>query len=151
MEELKNYGEVLEEVKKSLISLVEHEIIIGDYETFLLQLEQAQTIEDCGTVLSSYLQVSGDNFINVNVGNYINNTLERLGYSPVNIDVPFLASTPPKIDWSEIENKPTTFTPTAHEHPISEVTNLQETINLLATKQEVEDAFDELATLMGGV
>lgn len=94
MEELKNYGEVLEEVKKSLISLVEHDIIIGDYETFLTQLEQAQTIEDCGTVLSNYLQVSGESFLNINIGNYINNTLERLGYPPVNINVPFLASTP---------------------------------------------------------
>ena len=36
-------------------------------------------------------------------------------------------------DWYGIPNKPTTFTPTNHEHPISEVTNLQETINLLET------------------
>jgi len=109
-------------------------------------------------------------------------------------------------DWYGIPNKPTTFTPTAHTHTISNITNLQETINLLARtdldnefnnenkfkkgiilsnedgdcgyadftkytpdpyqiykihlplkdgvvalKQEVEDAFDELATLMEGV
>ena len=36
-------------------------------------------------------------------------------------------------DWAGIPNKPTTFTPTNHEHPISEVTNLQETLNLLET------------------
>ena len=112
----------------------------------------------------------------------------------------------PTTKWANIKDKPTTFTPTKHEHPISEVTNLQETINLLARtdldnefnnenkfkkgiilsnedgdcgyvdftkytpdpnqiykihlplkdgvvalKQEVEDAFDELATLMEGV
>lgn len=100
-------------------------------------------------------------------------------------------------DWYGIPNKPTTFTPTNHEHPISEVTGLQAaldnkaasnhnhdtvyadiehthvgsqiyvkseelgtTLNDWATsienelsdiEQEVEDAFDELATLMEGV
>lgn len=100
-------------------------------------------------------------------------------------------------DWYGIPNKPTTFTPTKHEHSISEVTGLQAaldnkaasnhnhdtsyadkehthegsqiyvkseelgtTLNDWATsienelsdiKQEVEDAFDELATLMEGV
>lgn len=32
-------------------------------------------------------------------------------------------------DWSQITNKPTTFTPSAHTHPISDVTNLQITLN----------------------
>lgn len=48
-------------------------------------------------------------------------------------------------------NHDTVYAGIEHNHLISEVTNLQETINLLATKQEVEDAFDELATLMEGV
>lgn len=33
------------------------------------------------------------------------------------------------VDWSEIANKPTTFTATAHTHSISEVTNLQTTLD----------------------
>ena len=31
--------------------------------------------------------------------------------------------------WSEVSGKPTTFTPSAHTHPISEVTNLQTTLD----------------------
>ena len=90
----------------------------------------------------------------------------------------------PTTKWANIQDKPTTFTPTAHTHTISEVTGLQaaldndiehthvgsqiyvkseelgKTLNDWATsienelsniKQEVEDAFNELATLMEGV
>jgi hypothetical protein len=32
-------------------------------------------------------------------------------------------------DWTTITNKPSTFTPSAHTHPISDVTNLQTTLN----------------------
>ena len=38
----------------------------------------------------------------------------------------------PTTKWANIKDKPTTFTPTAHTHTISNITNLQETINLLA-------------------
>lgn len=67
-------------------------------------------------------------------------------------------------DWYGIPNKPTTFTPTAHTHTGSQIyvksEELGTTLNDWATsienelsdiKQEVEDAFNELATLMEGV
>ena len=41
-------------------------------------------------------------------------------------------------DWSDIVNKPTTFPPTAHNHAISEISNLQTTLN---GKANVADLF----------
>lgn len=70
----------------------------------------------------------------------------------------------PTTKWANIQDKPTTFTPTAHTHVGSQIyvksEELGTTLNDWATsienelsdiKQEVEDAFDELATLMEGV
>ena len=39
--------------------------------------------------------------------------------------------TPNTVDWSNVTNKPSTFTPAAHTHTISDVTNLQSTINTI--------------------
>ena len=41
------------------------------------------------------------------------------------------------VDWSEIANKPTTFTPTAHNHAISEVTNLQTSLDAKVNTSDV--------------
>ena len=79
----------------------------------------------------------------------------------------------PTTKWANIQDKPTTFTPTAHTHTIADIEHthvgsqiyvkseeLGTTLNDWATsienelsdiKQEVEDAFNELATLMEGV
>lgn len=37
------------------------------------------------------------------------------------------------IDWSNVTNKPSTFTPSAHTHNISDITNLQSTLGSLGT------------------
>ena len=48
--------------------------------------------------------------------------------------------------WADIQDKPTTFTPSEHTHPISDVTNLQTTLNNKASAQSVSDLSDEVAT-----
>ncbi|MDI9519277.1 MAG: hypothetical protein QM266_08125, partial [Bacillota bacterium] len=47
----------------------------------------------------------------------------------------------PTTKWANIKDKPTTFTPTAHTHTISNITNLQETINLLA-RTDLDNEFN---------
>lgn len=42
------------------------------------------------------------------------------------------------ISWSEIKNKPSTFTPTAHTHVISEITDLETVLNSKASKETLE-------------
>ncbi len=51
--------------------------------------------------------------------------------------------------WSDVTGKPSTFTPSAHTHPISEVTNLQTSLNgkLGSTAQAVDSAMLEGKTL----
>lgn len=41
------------------------------------------------------------------------------------------------VDWIEVANKPTTFTPTAHNHAISEVTNLQTSLDSKVNASDV--------------
>lgn len=57
--------------------------------------------------------------IDVDLSNYYNKSESDSRYKSINY-VP---------NWSEISGKPTTFTPLAHTHPISEVTNLQSTLD----------------------
>jgi len=45
-----------------------------------------------------------------------------------------------KITWANIDSKPTTFTPSAHSHPISDVTNLQTTLDGKASTTHDHDA-----------
>ena len=44
-------------------------------------------------------------------------------------------------DWSQILNKPTTFTPSSHSHSISDVTNLQTTLDGKATLSASSNTF----------
>ena len=57
--------------------------------------------------------------MNVDLSNYYNKSESDSRYKSINY-VP---------NWSEISGKPTTFTPSAHTHTISEVTNLQTTLD----------------------
>ena len=41
-------------------------------------------------------------------------------------------TSPSSVDWSNIQNKPSTFTPSAHTHAISDVTGLQNNLNTLS-------------------
>ncbi|MGZ3770862.1 MAG: hypothetical protein ACXVCP_03465 [Bdellovibrio sp.] len=43
------------------------------------------------------------------------------------------------ISWNQLTNVPTTFAPNAHNHPISDVTNLQTTLDSKASAQDVLD------------
>ena len=56
---------------------------------------------------------------NVDVSNYYNKPQSDARYKPISY-------TP---NWSEVSGKPTAFTPLAHTHTISEVTNLQTTLD----------------------
>ena len=57
-------------------------------------------------------------------------------------------------EWADIDNKPITFTATAHVHPISEITNLQTELDAKAasshthTLTEISDGSDTLDTLL---
>lgn len=52
------------------------------------------------------------------------------------------------MDWDDILNKPTSFTPSAHTHSISDITNLQTSLNLKLDKSIFDDMF-ELVTQGG--
>ena len=43
------------------------------------------------------------------------------------------------VDWANITSKPSTFTPSAHNHPISEVTELQDKLDAKADKTAIAD------------
>ena len=50
------------------------------------------------------------------------------------------ASTKPSYSWSEIGSKPSTFTPSSHNHAISEITNLQSVLNGKASYNHNHDS-----------
>lgn len=52
------------------------------------------------------------------------------------------------MEWDDILNKPTSFTPSAHTHSISDITNLQTSLNLKLDKSIFDDMF-ELVTQGG--
>lgn len=52
------------------------------------------------------------------------------------------------MEWDDILNKPTSFTPSAHTHSISDITNLQTSLNLKLDKSIFDDMF-ELVTQSG--
>lgn len=47
------------------------------------------------------------------------------------------------VDWANITSKPETFTPSAHNHPISEVTDLQDKLDAKADKTAIADMATE--------
>lgn len=46
-------------------------------------------------------------------------------------------SNKPEYEWDEIEDKPTTFTPSSHTHPISQIINLQDSLSIKANKSQI--------------
>lgn len=65
---------------------------------------------------------------------WVNNTLSEAGIKAANW-VP---------SWSEVTGKPTSFTPSTHSHPISQITNLQTTLNNKANTSDLPTKVSQL-------
>lgn len=55
------------------------------------------------------------------------------------------------VDWSEIQNKPENFPPSSHTHPISQITNLQTTLNSKLTAEQAAAQADSTAEDIAGL
>lgn len=58
---------------------------------------------------------------------------------------------PSSVAWGDVTNKPTTFPPAAHTHPISDVTNLQTTLNGKLTASKAATQANSTATDVAGL
>ncbi len=55
------------------------------------------------------------------------------------------------VDWADVQNKPTTFPPSSHTHPISQITDLQTTLNSKLTANQAAALADSTATDVEGL
>lgn len=66
-------------------------------------------------------------------------------------DLQSASGAPTEVDWADVENKPSTFPPSAHTHPISDVTNLQTTLNGKLTASKAATQANSTATDVAGL
>ncbi|MBP1083500.1 hypothetical protein [Bacillus capparidis] len=55
------------------------------------------------------------------------------------------------VDWNNVQGKPSTFAPSSHTHPISDITNLQTTLNGKLTASKVAAQAESTATDVTGL
>lgn len=58
---------------------------------------------------------------------------------------------PTEVAWADVENKPSTFPPSAHTHAIADVTNLQTTLNGKLTASKAATQANSTATDVAGL
>lgn len=66
-------------------------------------------------------------------------------------DLEASSGAPEQVDWANVENKPSTFPPSAHTHPISDVTNLQTALDAKLTASKATTQANSTATDVAGL
>lgn len=83
--------------------------------------KQGSTTETYGTQYMLYAQWEDSSNLRLKIDNYTT----KVNYA----DNAGNAASASSVDWSNVKNKPSTYTPSAHTHTIAQITNLQSTLD----------------------
>lgn len=96
--------------------------------------KKGSTTETYGASFPLYAQWEDDSNVRLKVDNYT----VKVNYA----DKAGVANSASSVDWSGVQNKPSTFTPSTHIHTISNITGLQDALNSKANSSHTHSIGD---------